>query len=334
MKLCILGAGSWGIALADHLHRSGHDISLWEFDPVNVGVLLQKRENPLLLPDIKLHPQILVTGNIEKALSDRAGVIFAVPSHAMRSTAETTSSIWPKKAWALSASKGLEEETHLRISQVLEETLPSGTSIGVLSGPSHAEEVSRKMPTTVVTASSRANLPETIQKVFHAEYFRVYTSSDVLGVELGGALKNIIAIAAGILDGIGLGDNTKAALITRGLHEMTRLGVALGAQSRTFAGLAGMGDLIVTCISRFSRNRLLGEKMGKGATLEQALKEMVMVAEGVKTCKAALSLAKQTRVEMPIAEEVYQVLFAGKSAKNAVTSLFSRSAKPEQDFIA
>jgi len=272
---------------------------------------------------------VSVTSDIQKALENQEGVVIVVPSHVVRSTAKAAAPHWPQGAWAVCASKGLEEETLLRMSQVLGQTLPLETPLAALSGPSHAEEVSRRMPTTVVSASSDPQTAKKVQHAFHADYFRVYTSSDVVGVELGGSLKNVIAIAAGILDGLGLGDNTKAALMTRGLHEITRLGVALGAKSHTFAGLAGMGDLIVTCMSRHSRNRLLGEKIGKGATLSQALKEMVMVAEGVKTSTAAVALARQAKVEVPITEEVYKVLFEDKPAQQAVTSLLSRAAKSE-----
>ncbi|HUO57008.1 MAG TPA: NAD(P)H-dependent glycerol-3-phosphate dehydrogenase [bacterium] len=332
MKLCVLGGGSWGIALSVHLKRAGHDLTLWEFDKVKAKELDEKRENPVILPGITLPRDITVTDNMEKALAGREGVVVVVPSHVVRSTAKTAASFWPKGAWVTCAAKGLEEETHLRMSEVLKQNLNSNVSIGVLSGPSHAEEVSRQMPTTVVSASADKELAVTVQKAFHSDYFRVYTSTDVVGIELGASLKNVIAIAAGITDGLGLGDNAKAALMTRGLHEITRLGLAFGAQAKTFAGLAGMGDLIVTCTSRHSRNRLLGEKIGKGATLEQALKEMVMVAEGVKSSKAAVALAREAKVEVPITEEVYKVLFEGKKAKEAVISLLSRAAKPEQDF--
>ncbi len=332
MKLCVLGGGSWGIALTIHLKRAGHDLVLWDHDKSKTENLNKLRENPVRLPGVKLPLEILVTHEIQRALKGREGVIIAIPSHVVRSTLKTAAPHWPKEAWAACASKGLEEETHLRMSEVLKQSLQSEASIAVLSGPSHAEEVSRQMPTTVVSASSDLNLAKTVQKVFHSDYFRVYTSSDVVGVELGGALKNVIAIAAGITDGLGLGDNAKAALMTRGLHEITRLGVALGAQAQTFAGLAGMGDLIVTCTSHHSRNRLLGEKIGKGSSLEQALKEMTMVAEGVKTAKAAVALAQTVKMDVPITEEVYKVLFEGKKAKEAVASLLSRTAKPENDF--
>ncbi len=331
MKLCVLGAGSWGIALSAHLHRAGHDIRLWEHDPARAELLQQTRENKILLPGILLPANIFVTSRMQEALEGREGVVLVVPSHVVRPTLQKAATAWPKGAWVACATKGLEEQSHLRMSQVLKEYIKDDNLISVLSGPSHAEEVSRKMPTTVVAASTQPALSKTVQGVFHSDYFRVYTSTDVLGVELGGSLKNVIAIAAGISDGLVLGDNSKAALMTRGLHEITRLGLALGAQPQTFAGLAGMGDLIVTCCSRHSRNRLLGEKIGKGASLEQALAEMVMVAEGVKSSHAAVDLAQKAKVEVPITEEVYQVLFKNKTAKDAVKSLMARAARTEQD---
>jgi glycerol-3-phosphate dehydrogenase (NAD(P)+) len=332
MKICVLGSGSWGIALTIHLKRAGHTPSLWAFDKAQAALLSQTRQNPSFLPGAVLDPDILVTQNIKEALADAEGVTVAVPSQAVRSTAMTASPFIKKNVWIVCAAKGLEDGTQMRLSDVLKQNLSSGPSIAVLSGPSHAEEVFQKMPTTVVTASDDDSTAATVQTVFHSDYFRVYTSNDLMGVELGGALKNVIAIAAGITDGLGLGDNAKAALMTRGLHEITRLGTALGAKASTFAGLTGMGDLIVTCTSRHSRNRLLGEKLGKGAILQTALREMVMVAEGVNTAKSALILAKKVNVEVPIIEEVHCVLFENKSAKNALKSLLSRSAKPEKDF--
>lgn len=331
MKLCVLGAGSWGIALSAHLYRAGHNIRLWEHDLSKAETLKQTRENKVLLPGILLPADIMVTSRMEEATEGGEGVVLVVPSHVVRPTIQKAFMTWPKGAWVVCATKGLEEQSHLRMSEVLKEYIENDDLISVLSGPSHAEEVSRKMPTTVVAASTNPALSKTVQGVFHSEYFRVYTSTDVAGVELGGSLKNVIAIAAGISDGLGLGDNSKAALMTRGLHEITRLGLALGAQPQTFAGLAGMGDLIVTCCSRHSRNRLLGEKVGKGAAMEQALSEMIMVAEGVKTSHAAVDLAHKAKVEVPIIEEVYQVLFKNKSAKEAVKSLMARAAKAEQD---
>jgi glycerol-3-phosphate dehydrogenase (NAD(P)+) len=331
MKMAVLGAGSWGTALSLHLKRSGHLVTLWSHNPEKALELGRIRENKTLLPGILLPEDIKVTSDMAEALKGKEAVVFAVPSHAIRAACAAAAEVWPSGAWAVSASKGLEESTSLRISEVLKQTLKNETPIAVLSGPSHAEEVSRKMPTTLVAASPDAEISRKVQDAFHSDYLRVYTSPDLPGVEWGGALKNVIAIAAGITDGLGLGDNAKAALMTRGLHEMTRLGVALGAQAPTFSGLAGMGDLFVTCTSRHSRNRLLGEKIGKGAPPQRALTEMIMVAEGVKTAPAVLGLARKSGVEVPIASEVHQVLFLRKSASEAAKSLLSRTAKSEQD---
>src|SRR5260221_5727855 len=283
MKLCVLGGGSWGIALAVHLKKAGHNLSLWEYDKAKAQNLEEKRENSLLLPGVTLPKDILVTHEMEKALSGREGVVVVVPSHVVRSTSKSAAPFWPKDAWVVCAAKGLEEESHLRMSEVLKQNLKSDVPIAVLSGPSHAEEVSRQMPTTVVAASIDPSLAKTVQSAFHSDYFRVYTSTDVVGVELGGSLKNVIAIAAGITDGLGLGDNAKAALMTRGLHEITRLGVALGAKPASFSGLSGLGDLIVTCMSRHSRNRSVGERLGKGETWKDIQQGMKMVAEGIGT---------------------------------------------------
>lgn len=332
MKICVLGAGSWGIALSLHLRLAGHEVSVWEHQPAKAEDLKRKRENPKLLPGVLLPTEVLVGSNLGEVLVGREGVVIALPSHVVGATLAEVRSHLPKGAWVACASKGLEEGTDLRMSEVLKKNLKNEHSITAISGPSHAEEVSKRMPTTVVAASEQPEASRRVQEAFHSDYFRVYTSSDLLGVELAGALKNVIAIAAGITDGLGLGDNSKAAIMTRGLHEMTRLGLAMGAQAPTFAGLAGMGDLIVTCTSRHSRNRLLGEKLGKGTSIDQALGEMVMVAEGVRTSRAAVDLAQKYRIEMPITQEVFAVLFKGKSAKEAAKSLLSRSAKAENEY--
>ena len=331
MRLAVLGGGSWGITLALHLHDAGHEIRLWEYDPTAALRLTKDRGNDVLLPGVRLPTGIPVSNDLTETLPGMEGVVFAVPSHGMRWTAESSCPHWPRGAWAVSVSKGLEETTHLRMSQVLEAALPAGTRVAALSGPSHAEEVSRRIPTTLVAASNDGSLAVRIQDAFHSPALRVYTSGDLVGVELGGALKNIIAIAAGILDGLGMGDNTKAALMTRGLHEITRLGVTLGAREKTFSGLTGMGDLVVTCMSRHSRNRLIGEKIGAGATLQKALAEMVMVAEGVRATRSAYELAERSGVDVPIISEVYRVLFEDKPASRAIKDLFARSAKPEHD---
>lgn len=329
MKTCVLGAGSWGITLAAHLSRGPHEVRLWEFDPRRAQRLSTEREDAVILPGIRLPEGIRVTHRLEEALQDAETVVFVVPSHTVRPTAKNAAPFWPRGAGAVIATKGLEEGTLQRMDEVVEGCLPPGTPVTLLSGPSHAEEVSRFQPTALVAASRSAAAAEKAQHLFHADPLRVYTSTDVTGVALGGSLKNVIALAAGILDGLGLGDNTKAALMTRGLHEISRLGTAMGASPQTFAGLTGMGDLFVTCMSRHSRNRLLGEKIGRGLTLEAALGEMVMVAEGVRTAKAARELALRAGVEVPIIEQVHQVLFEGLSAKEGLRTLMARDAKPE-----
>lgn len=327
-EVVVLGAGSWGMTLAIHLFKKGHKIRLWEFSQERVASLLSKRENIWFLPGITIPEDIFITSNIDEACQKAEVVIVAIPSHTVREVVTHLVGHLEEGAIIISVVKGLEEKTSMRPSQIIEEIL-GGWQIGVLSGPSHAEEVSREIPTTVVASSVQKEISASIQHLFITPNFRVYTNEDLIGVELGGALKNIIAIAAGISDGLGFGDNTKAALLTRGLTEMTRLGVAMGAKSQTFAGLSGMGDLIVTCISKFSRNRHLGEMIGRGITLKEALKKMVMVAEGIRTTKAASEMAKFYGVELPITEEVFKVLFEGKSPREAVSELMLREPKPE-----
>lgn len=315
--------------MAVHLSRGPHEVSLWEFDPQRAERLQVEREDKVILPGIRLPENVPVLHRLDEALKGAEAVLFVVPSHTLRGTAKKAAESWPAGALAIVAAKGLEEDTLKRMDEVLEECLPKGTPVVVLSGPSHAEEVSRFQPTALVAASKKPEAAARTQTLFHADPLRVYTSADVAGVGLGGSLKNVIALAAGILDGLGMGDNTKAALMTRGLHEITRLGIALGASPKTFSGLTGMGDLFVTCMSRHSRNRLLGEKLGQGMTLEAALKEMVMVAEGVRTAKAARDLARRVGVEAPIIEQVNRVLFEDVPAKECVKALMSRDAKPE-----
>jgi len=332
MKIGILGAGSWGIALSLHLHRAGHQVSLWARNPEKAYILQRDRESKVLLPGILLPAEVVIGNDLQAAVKGVDLLVFVVPSHGLRDVAAKVASLIAPDQSLVCATKGLEESTHDRMTLVLKKNIKDCGLISVLSGPSHAEEVSRRLPTTVLVASENPKEAKKVQEAFHSDYFRVYTSNDVLGVELAGALKNVIAIAAGISDGLGLGDNSKAAIMTRGLHEMTRLGLAMGAQTATFAGLAGMGDLIVTCTSRHSRNRSLGEKLGKGTAVDEVLSGMVMVAEGVKTSRSAVQLADQLKVDMPIAKEVEQVLFHGKSAKDAARSLMTRSAKNEQEF--
>jgi glycerol-3-phosphate dehydrogenase (NAD(P)+) len=331
MKIAVLGGGSWGITLSGHLVRGKHSVRLWEFDSQRVKRLAVERADEVILPGVRLPDAVTVTGDMAETLSGAQMVLFVVPSHTLRETAKKASAHWPSGASAVVASKGLEEESQKRMDEVLEETLPAGVPVTVLSGPSHAEEVAHLQPTALVAASRDHSAAGAVQAAFHHEPLRVYTSADVTGVCLGGSLKNVIALAAGILDGLGMGDNTKALLMTRGLHEITRLGTALGAPPPTFAGLAGMGDLFVTCMSRHSRNRLLGEKIGKGLSLEAALAQMVMVAEGVKTARAARELSRKAGVEPPIIDQVCRVLFEGVPAREALKALMSRGAKPESE---
>ncbi|MBN2103172.1 NAD(P)H-dependent glycerol-3-phosphate dehydrogenase [bacterium] len=327
----ILGAGGWGTALAIALAHNHHDVTLWEFNPKIKAQLEATRENSVFLPGISIPEDIKITQDLTVAVQDKAFVVIALPSHVIRSVAEKCQPILSDQCILVSGSKGLENMTWKRISEILLESLPNLTPdrVVVLSGPSHAEELARKRPTVIVAASEGDISSREVQKLFMSPFFRIYTSDDVIGVELGGALKNVIAIAAGIIDGLELGDNLKAALINRGLVEITRLGTALNANSMTFAGLSGMGDLIVTCTSRHSRNRFVGEEIARGKGLRQILKEMVMVAEGVRTTQSALDLSLHHKIDMPITTEVFHVLFEDKSPRQAVSDLMTRTAKAE-----
>ncbi|MCH7820098.1 MAG: NAD(P)H-dependent glycerol-3-phosphate dehydrogenase [Candidatus Marinimicrobia bacterium] len=335
MKVSLLGAGSWGTTLAVHLSNNGHEVTLWEINGDYVVQLNKEKENKIFLPGISLPDNLTVINDISLTVINSEVIVFAVPSHFMRETAKKINDHWSDahnlKA-IVSVSKGLELKTHKRISQILLEEL-TGASEDIfcaLSGPSHAEEVSRGVPTALVAASISPTVTNLVQDLFFSSSLRVYAGDDVVGIELGGSLKNTIAIAAGIVDGAGFGDNTKAALMTRGLVEMSRMGVALGAKVETFQGLAGMGDMIVTCLSRHSRNRHLGEEIGKGKSLDEVLDEMTMVAEGVNTTKAIRKLSEELSIEMPISDQVYEVLFENKSPRSAVEDLMMRDPKSEK----
>ena len=332
MKIGILGAGGWGTALSILLSSNGHKVTLWEFQPNVAHVLATKRVNESLLPGVRIPDEVEITSELGQVVENAEIIVIAVPSHVVRSLTERMRSFSLQDKLVVSVAKGLENETLKRLSEVILENLPqlNSAQIVILSGPSHAEEVSRGVPTTVVAASESLESAKKIQRIFTTSTFRVYTNIDVIGVELGGSLKNIIAIAAGISDGVGYGDNTKAALMTRGLVEITRLGVAMGANPMTFAGLSGMGDLIVTCMSRYSRNRYVGEQIGRGRKLSEVLSEMVMVAEGVRTTKSAVALAEKYHVEMPITQQVYEVLFGNKDPQVAMSELMSRDLKVEK----
>jgi glycerol-3-phosphate dehydrogenase (NAD(P)+) len=331
-RITVLGAGSWGTTLALLLNDNGHDIVLWEYFDDLAAAISRKRENRKYLPGVRIPAAVKVTPDLDMALSGSSHVLFVTPSHTARNVASMvrSSGSFRKSMVIVNASKGLEEKTLCRMSEVLGQELPQtkGRIVGLL-GPSHAEEVSRKMPTSIVVAGSNPDILGRTQRIFMNEYFRVYTNTDLVGVELGVSLKNTIAIAAGICDGLGFGDNTKAALLTRGLAEIKRLVSRLGGREETLSGLAGVGDLIVTCMSRHSRNRYVGEQIGLGKSIQEVLSEMVMVAEGVKTTRAAVALSRKARVELPIAEQVYRVLFHRKDPRKAIRDLMVRKAKKE-----
>lgn len=331
-QVAVLGAGSWGTSLAILLNDNGHDVMLWEKFPELAGTLRRDHENKRFLPGVSIPWTIDITSDLNEALSGSKYIVFVTPSHTIREVARMAviQDDFDTRARVINASKGLEQKTLCRMSTVLREELPQKNDyITGLLGPSHAEEVSRKMPTSVVIAGTRQSVLDDIQDLFMTEHFRVYTNTDLIGVEFGVSLKNTIAIAAGICDGLGYGDNTKAALITRGLAEIKRLATRLGAKKETFSGLSGVGDLIVTCMSRHSRNRYVGQQIGKGKKLKEVLEGMVMIAEGVNTTKAAVQLAKRASVELPIAEQVYSVLFHNKKPEKAIRDLMLRKAKKE-----
>ncbi len=330
MKVTILGAGSWGTTLALVLNKNNNMVTCWSFDKNDVDSIKKLKENKKFLPGITIPDRINFSNDLQASINSAEVIIVAIPSHAVRSVVQSINLSAKKDLIWVNVAKGIENQTLLRVSQVIEEVgQVSPENIGVLFGPSHAEEVSREIPTAIVSASKSQKTATLVQNLFMTPYFRVYANLDIVGVELGGALKNIIAVAAGICDGAGFGDNTKAALITRGLVEINRLGVKMGAKPDTFAGLSGMGDLIVTCMSRHSRNRYVGEQIGKGRTLQEVLDEMVMVAEGVKTTASAYELSQKEGVEMPITGQVYKTLFEGKPPVEAMRNLMTRASKIE-----
>ncbi len=330
-KIGVIGAGSWGTTLADLLAKKGHDVVLWAYEPEVAREMAETGSNSLFLPGVTLSPRLRFTNALDEAAAGRDMLVFVVPSQVVRGVLKSILPSLPKNALIVSASKGIELDTLMLVSQIYEELLPGELfrRFAALSGPTFAREVAREMPTAVVAAAADAGVAGHVQKSFTTGYFRVYTNDDVTGVELGGAIKNVIAIAAGISDGLGFGHNTRAALITRGLAEMTRLGLCLGARSSTFAGLAGMGDLVLTCTGDLSRNRSVGMKLGQGMKLSEILAEMRMVAEGVKTTESACELARRLKVDMPIAEKTFQVLYHDKPAREGVIELMTRDLKAE-----
>ena len=324
----VLGAGSWGTALSVLLHDNGHHVTIWSIDANEVKMLDEKREHELKLPGVKLAEDMVITGNMEEAIRGKDFLVLAVPSPFTRATARSMKPYVAEGQIIVDVAKGIEESTLMTLSQQIEEEIPQA-DVAVLSGPSHAEEVGRRLPTTCVIGAKTQKTAEYLQSMFISRVFRVYTSPDILGIELGGSLKNVIALAAGIADGLGYGDNTKAALITRGIAEISRLGVKMGGKIESFTGLTGIGDLIVTCASVHSRNRKAGYLIGKGLTMEEAMSEVKMVVEGVYSAKAAAKLAEKYEVSMPIVEEVNKVLFEGKSPAQAVDDLMQRESRSE-----
>lgn len=331
MKIGVLGAGSWGTALAVLLHENGHEVTLWSIDKREVAMIDEKREQTEKLPGVMIPDRIAVTNDVESSVSGKDLLVMAVPSIYVRSTAKLIASYVADGQLIVNVAKGIEENTLMNMTDIIEDEIKNAR-VGVLSGPSHAEEVGRRIPTTVVAGAHDKETAEEIQEAFMNPVFRVYTSPDMVGIELGAALKNVIALAAGIVDGLGLGDNTKAALITRGIAEITRLGLAMGGRFETFNGLSGIGDLIVTCTSTHSRNHNAGYLIGQGRSYQEAMDEVKMVVEGVYSAKAALALAKKYNVEVPITEQINQVLFEGRSAKEAVSSLLMRNKTSECDW--
>ena len=326
-KIAVLGAGSWGLALALLLNENHHEVTIWCFDEKEKETILAHRENKRCLPGIKIPVEIDLTTSLQEAVEGKAIVVTAVPSKALRQTMVQTKPYLDKETIIVNVSKGIEIDTCYRLSEVIQDVVDN--EVVVLTGPSHAEEVARHMPTTIVASSKNSVCAQKIQDAFMTQYFRVYTNTDVVGVELGGALKNVIALAAGVVEGLGYGDNTKAALMTRGIAEMMRLGIAMGGEPTTFAGLTGIGDLIVTCTSGHSRNRHAGELIGQGYSLEEAIQKVNMVVEGIPTTKAAYQLMQKYEVEMPIIETIYKGLFEELSIKEAVNELMNREKKIE-----
>lgn len=331
-KIGIIGAGSFGTALAMVLAKKGHQVTLWARKEAHVDEMINTGENSHYLPGVKLPGNIKCTADLNAAVAQKDYLVFAVPAQSFRSVFESASTYFDNDVPIINVAKGIEKGTLLRLSQVAEETV-QGVRYVALSGPSHAEEVAREMPTTVVVACEDHDLAVEVQNLFNTDRFRVYTNEDIAGVELGGALKNIIALGAGIADGMGFGDNAKAAMMTRGITEMTRLGFALGADMATFSGLAGIGDLIVTCTSMHSRNRRCGILIGQGTAPDKATEEIGMVVEGISTAEAAYALADICKVEMPITESIYKVIHGEFDAAQAVDYLMGRVTKNEMKIL-
>ncbi|MCR5002705.1 MAG: NAD(P)H-dependent glycerol-3-phosphate dehydrogenase [Lachnospiraceae bacterium] len=332
-RAAIIGAGSWGTALSVVLHNNGHEVTIWSIVKEEIDMLRDRHEHVDKLPGVKLADDMIFTTDLGEACRDKDLLVLAVPSPYTRSTSRMMAPYVEKDQLIVSVAKGVEEDTLMTLSQIIKDEIPA-CRVAVLCGPSHAEEVGRCIPTTCVAGSDDKEIAEYVQNIFMNENFRVYTSSDVMGMELGAALKNVVALAAGIADGLGYGDNTKAALITRGIAEISRLGVRMGCQRSTFSGLTGMGDLIVTCASMHSRNRRAGILMGQGKSMEEAMAEVKMVVEGVYSAKAAKALGDKYGVDLPIIEQVNMILFDGKPAAEAVRDLMMRDRRDESSFVS
>jgi len=332
-RIAVVGAGSWGTVLADLLASKGYAVDLWVYEEEVKQQILQDRENRVFLPGIKLSENLSPSNDLIRVVTDKDLVLLVVPSHVMRGTVQKMNGHVDPSAIIVSASKGIEIKTHLTMTGILKSMLPGigEDRFAALSGPSFAREVAGRMPTVVAAASADVEVRERIQRIFSTPYFRVYTNNDTLGVELGGATKNVIAIAAGIIDGLGFGLNTRAALITRGLTEIRRLGLRLGANPRTFTGLAGIGDLLLTCTGSLSRNHTVGKQIGEGKLLQNILSEMRMVAEGVRTARSVYNLSRKVDVEMPISHKVYHILYDSLSPEKALADLMTRDLKQELD---
>lgn len=330
VKVSVIGAGSWGLALALVLNKNGNDVTMWSALPNEIDTIKAERENKRCLPGVIIPNEIHLTNDMNEALENKDVIVLAVASPYVRSTISKFKGIIKPGQLIVNVAKGVEESTLFTLTQVVEDELP-GTEVAVLSGPSHAEEVSRFIPTTCVIGARNEETATYLQNIFMNDDFRIYTSTDVIGMELGGSLKNVIALAAGMADGLGYGDNTKAALITRGIHEIARLGVAMGGNINSFYGLTGIGDLIVTCASMHSRNRRAGILIGQGKSMEEAMEEVQMVVEGVYSAKAALLLSKKYGISMPITEKINEVLFEGKNPREAVSELMKRNRKGEYE---
>jgi glycerol-3-phosphate dehydrogenase (NAD(P)+) len=333
--IAVIGAGSWGTALAKLLSDKGHRVHLWAHRPEHVDAINRERENKKYLPGFTLNERVIASSDLREVISGKNFILMVVPSHVYRSVFQQLAPFLGKESIVVSATKGIENDSLMTMSQVMEDELgKSGrkAEIGVLTGPSFAKEVAAGIPTAVTVAAKEKELAARIQDIFFTERFRVYASTDLIGQELGAALKNIVAIAAGISDGLGYGTNTRAALITRGLAEITRLGVKMGANPLTFSGLGGLGDLVLTCTGDLSRNRTVGLKLGQGKKLQTILAEMEMVAEGVRTTRSAWNLARREGVDMPILEQIYKVLYEDKPCQQAVMSLLTRDQKEEMEY--